>query len=120
LEGLNNTLNVIINTIPAGHDPLMYLKMLRMHGEMAVLGLPPTAEIPTIGTSSLPMNPLVKIYGSDTGSISQIQQMMDYSVNNGIYPQVEIIPVAGIDNAYLNVLAGKVKFRYVIDMKTLG
>jgi uncharacterized zinc-type alcohol dehydrogenase-like protein len=120
MEGLDNTLNVIINTIPAGHDPLMYLRMLRLGGEMAVLGLPPTAEIPNIGTSSLPMNPLVKVYGSNTGSISQIQHMMDYSVSNGIYPKVEIIPVAGIDNAYMNVLAGKVKFRYVIDMQTLG
>lgn len=117
LEELHNSLNVIINSIPAGHDPLMYVKMLRLGGEMAILGLPPTAEIPSIGTSSLPMNPLVKVYGSNTGSISQIQQMMDYSVSNGIYPQVEIIRPTGIDEAYLKVLAGKVKFRFVIDMK---
>lgn len=120
LEGLGNSLNVIINTIPAGHDAMMYVKMLRLGGEMAVLGLPPTADVPTIGTSDLPMSPLVKVYGSNTGSISQIQSLMDYSVSHGIYPQVEIIPVAEVDEAYLKVLAGKVKFRFVIDMKTLG
>ena len=121
LEGLKNTLNLIINTIPAAHDPLMYLKMLKICGEMAILGLPPTDEIPNIPTSSLPMNQLRKIYGSDTGSISQIQEMMNYAVANNIYPEVEIIKAEGteIDQAYQNVIDGKVKFRYVIDMKTL-
>ena len=120
LKGLENSLNVILNTIPPGHDALMYVKMLRLGGEMAVLGLPPTADVPNIPTSSLPMSPLVRVYGSNTGSISQIQQMLDYSIVNGIYPDVEVIPVARIDEAYQGVLAGKVKFRYVIDMKTLA
>lgn len=120
LQGLNNSLNVIINTIPSGHDPLVYLKMIRLGGEMAVLGLPPTAETPTIATSALPNVPLIKVYGSNTGSISQIQAMMDYSVEHGIYPDVEVIPVTRIDEAYQGVLEGKVKFRYVIDMKTMS
>lgn len=120
LEGLNNTLNVIINTIPAGHDPLVYLKMLRLGGEMAILGIPPTAETPKIPTSQFTNVPLVKVYGSNTGSISQIQQMMDFSVANNIYPDVEVIPVTGIDAAYQGLLDGKVKFRYVIDMKTMA
>ncbi|MEO4016098.1 zinc-binding dehydrogenase [Pseudomonas rossensis] len=95
LQGLNNSLNMIINTIPSGHDPLVYLKMIRLGGEMAVLGLPPTAETPKISTSALPNVPLVKVYvyGSNTGSVSQIQAMMDYSVEHGIYPDVEVIPV---------------------------
>lgn len=47
--------------------------------------------------------------------------MLDYSVKNNIYPEVEVIEADGkqIDEAYQNVLNGKVKFRYVIDMKTL-
>jgi uncharacterized zinc-type alcohol dehydrogenase-like protein len=42
-------------------------------------------------------------------------------VANGIYPQVEIIHADGsaVDDAYRNVLKGKVKFRYMIDMRTL-
>lgn len=47
--------------------------------------------------------------------------MLDYSFANNIYPDVEIIKAdaKSIDEAYQNVLDGKVKFRYVIDMKTL-
>jgi alcohol dehydrogenase (NADP+) len=45
--------------------------------------------------------------------------MLDYSVANNIYPRVEITPIQKLDEAYQNVLAGKVKFRYMIDMSTL-
>jgi uncharacterized zinc-type alcohol dehydrogenase-like protein len=119
LKGLNNTLRVIINTIPANYNPLMYVKMLKIGGEMAILGLPANRDLPNINPSWLPMNPLRKIYGSNTGSIQQTQEMINYSIANNIYPQVEQIPVTQIDQAYQNVIDGKVKFRYVIDMKTL-
>mgnify|MGYP007083049428 CR=1 FL=1 len=47
--------------------------------------------------------------------------MLDYSVKHNIYPEVEVIKANGeeIDKAYRNVLDGKVKFRYVIDMGTI-
>ena len=45
--------------------------------------------------------------------------MMDYSVANNIYPMVEIIPIQQVNEAYKNVLAGKVQFRYVIDISSL-
>lgn len=45
--------------------------------------------------------------------------MLDYSVANNIHPQVEVIPVTKIDEAYRNVIDGKVKFRYVIDIRTM-
>jgi len=62
-----------------------------------------------------------KVFGSQIGGIKETQEMLDYSVANGIYPQVEIIKAEGeaVDQAYRNVLEGKVKFRYVIDMHTL-
>ena len=48
--------------------------------------------------------------------------MLDYSVANDIYPEVEIINAEprALEEAYRNVIGGKVKFRYVIDMKTLN
>jgi len=121
LRNLDNTLDVIINTIPANYDPLMYLKMLRLDGEMAIVGLPAHQNVPTINPSQLISNyPLRKIYGSIAGSIRQTQEMMDYSVANNIYPQVEIITPKEIDKAYQKVIAGEVHFRYVIDMSKLN
>ena len=43
--------------------------------------------------------------------------MLDYSVANNIYPQVEVIPVRQLDKAHQKVLTGEVKFRYVLDIE---
>ena len=62
-----------------------------------------------------------KVFGSQIGGIKETQEMLDYSVKHNIYPEVEVIKANGeeIDKAYRNVLDGKVKFRYVIDMGTI-
>ena len=47
--------------------------------------------------------------------------MPDYAVANTIYPEVEIIPAtaASIENAYQDIIDGKVKFRFVLDKATM-
>jgi alcohol dehydrogenase (NADP+) len=121
LKDLNNTLDFILSTVPAKYEPAMYLKMLKIDGQMAIVGLPAVTNMPTLSVMSLVMTGNRKVFGSQIGGIKETQEMLDYSVANGIYPQVEIIKAEGqaIDLAYRNVLDGKVKFRYVIDMHTL-
>jgi len=53
------------------------------------------------------------------GGIPETQEMLDYSVAQNLYPDVEVISVDQIDEAYRKVLEGDVKFRYVIDMRTM-
>lgn len=121
LKGLDNSLSFIISTIPASYDPNMYLKMLEIDGQMAIVGLPPFNSMPVISIDKFIWQGNRKIFGSQIGGIKETQEMLDYSVANNIYPEVEIIPAttSSIENAYQNVLDGKVKFRYVIDMKTM-
>ncbi len=45
--------------------------------------------------------------------------MLDYPVANNVYPHVEVIPIQELVEVDRKVLAGKVKFRYVMDMRTL-
>lgn len=119
LKGLNNSFDFIISTIPADYTPLMYVGMLKRGGEMAVVGLPGNSNL---NIASLAFTvPNRKVYGSFIGGIQETQEMLDYSIAHGIYPEVEIInaDAVEIDNAYKNVQDGKVKFRYVIDMKTM-
>jgi uncharacterized zinc-type alcohol dehydrogenase-like protein len=119
MKGLDNQFRVVISTIPARYEPAQYLKMLKVDGEMVILGLPATAETPSIDLATLVWFARRKVYGSQIGGIRETQEMMDYSVKNNLYPRVELIPIQKLDEAYRKVLAGEVKFRYVIDMKTL-
>jgi uncharacterized zinc-type alcohol dehydrogenase-like protein len=119
LKDLNNKYTVIISTIPAKYDPTMYLKMLKMDGDLVIVGLPANENSPSVNINALVYAGRRKIYGSQIGGIRQTQEMLDFSVKSNIYPSVEIIPIQQLDEAYEQVLAGQVKFRYVIDMKTL-
>lgn len=122
LEDLNNTFDFILSTIPARYEPVMYMKMLKLDGQLGIVGLPAFRNMPSISVAELVMpGARRKVFGSQIGGIKETQEMLDYSVVHNIYPEVEIIEAKGeqIDNAYQNVLNGKVKFRYVIDMKTM-
>lgn len=121
LNGLNNTFNYLISTIPSNYDLNMYLKMIKFGGKLAVIGIPSFANMPTIRLDQFVWSGNRFVFGSLIGGIKETQEMLDYSVANNIYPEVEIInaSASSIEDAYKNVLNGKVKFRYVIDMKTL-
>lgn len=100
----------------------MYMKMLKLDGQLGFVGLPAFRNMPSLTVADLVFQGLRKVFGSQIGGIRETQEMLDYSVKHNIYPEVEVIKANGaeIDNAYQNVLDGKVKFRYVIDMQTMN
>jgi len=120
LKGLDNTFKFILSTIPKKYEPAMYMKMLKENGELVIVGLPAMRDMPNISVASFVFTGgHRKVSGSQIGGIKETQEMLDYSVKNSIYPDVKVISVKNIDEAYKNVDEGKVKFRYVIDMSTL-
>ena len=45
--------------------------------------------------------------------------MLDFAAKNHIKPQIEMIGIDDVADAYQNILDSKVHYRYVIDMATL-
>lgn len=121
LKGLDRTFDFILSTIPAKYAPVMYMKMLKLNGQLGIVGLPALRNMPSLTVSELIFQGHRNVFGSQIGGIKETQEMLDYSVEHNIYPEVEVIKARGeeIDKAYQNVLDGKVKFRYVIDMHTM-
>lgn len=119
LKGMENSFRVILNTIPKNYDPIMYLNMLQMDGDFIILGIPSIEETPKLSLAIPARMGRKKIYGSQMGGMPETQELVDFSVENNIYPDVEIIPIQQLDTAFQNVVDGKVRYRYVIDMKTL-
>ncbi len=122
MKGLDNTFDFIISTIPTNYDPIQYMKMLKWNGQMCIVGIPSNEDMPTISMRSFIGMADRRLFGSRIGSIPETQEAINYSVENNIYPEVEIIPADAekITEAYDKVRDGKVKFRYVIDMSTLN
>ena len=61
-----------------------------------------------------------KFENSSIGGIPETKEMLDFCADNGIAREVEVIPAEQINQAWDRVLASDVRFRFVIDISTLG
>jgi uncharacterized zinc-type alcohol dehydrogenase-like protein len=53
------------------------------------------------------------------GGIVQIQEMLDFCAEHSIVSDVEVINADYVDAAYERTVASDVKYRFVIDAKTI-
>lgn len=58
--------------------------------------------------------------GSLIGGIRETQEMLDFCAEHGIGSEIEVVPAAKINEAYVRVLAADVRYRFVIDTSTLA
>ncbi|MDR2345884.1 MAG: NAD(P)-dependent alcohol dehydrogenase [Planctomycetaceae bacterium] len=119
VEKLDNSFRIIFSTIPAKFDPVMYLKMLQLDGELVLIGAPPIKDTPTLAVTPFVFTGRRKVWGTLIGGIKETQEMLNYSVKNKIYPRIEIIEPSQISDAYKKIKNGEAQFRYVIDMNKL-
>src|SRR6267154_2383802 len=112
MKKLGNYLDFIIDTVSAPHDYNAYLGLLRTNGVMICVGIPPDlAHI-------LPQNIILarrSISGSLIGGLPETQEMLDYCAKHKIMPDVEVIPIQQINQAYDRMVKGDVRYRFVID-----
>jgi len=58
--------------------------------------------------------------GSLIGGIAETQEMLDFCGKHNIAADIELIPIQKVNEAYERVMKADVKYRFVIDMKSLG
>ncbi len=116
LESLAGKFDFILDAVSAPHDFNMYLNLLRRNGVMVLVGAPEKpAEVQAFSLITNGRN----LAGSMIGSIRETQEMLDYCAEHNITSDVEVIPIQQIKEAYERTIKGDVRYRFVIDMKTL-
>ena len=116
LAPLAKTFDFILDTVSAAHDVNPYLNLLRREGVMALVGAP---EKPLeVAAFSLITNGRTLV-GSMIGGIRETQEMLDYCAEKNIASDVEVIPIQQINEAYERTIKSDVRYRFVIDMKSL-
>jgi len=108
--------DLIIDTISAPHDYNKYLGLLRVEGTMVLLGVPP--EPTPVSAFPLIMGRR-SLSGSLIGGIKETQEMLDFCAEHGIVSEIELIPVQQVNTAYERMMKNDVRYRFVLDMKTL-
>lgn len=106
----------ILSTIPEKHDLNPFLPLLKRNATLTVVGaLEPLAPVNNQAVAFHRYS----IAGSLIGSIAETQDVLDFCAAHEIGPDIELIDIADVNDAYHKVEKGEVRFRYVIDMASL-
>ena len=107
----------ILDTIPVGHDVSHYLGLLRPNGTMVVVGA--IDSLSGVHGGQLVMGNRT-LAGSLIGGIPETQEVLDFCAEHDVLPECEMIRIDEINEAYERMEKGDVRYRFVIDMESLG
>ncbi len=113
---LAGTFDLIICTVAAEIDWNAYLNLLKVDGDLVLVGIPENA-VPVHAFSLVPARR--SISGSMIGSIKETQEMLDFCGEHDIVSEIETIRIQEINEAYERVVKSDVRYRFVIDMASL-
>ncbi len=111
------TFDFILVTIPEPFDVNPYICLLKWRGSLVTVGLLGPYKEPTNNMEVARLGRSVG--GSLIGGIAETQEVLDFCAAKGIHPQVEMIKMQDINAAFEKIKDEEVRFRYVIDMKSL-
>jgi uncharacterized zinc-type alcohol dehydrogenase-like protein len=106
----------ILDAVAAEHDINAYINLLRLEGNLTVVGAPQKPHAVNafgliFGRRSLS--------GSLIGGIAETQEMLDFCGKHNITSDVEVIPIQKVNEAYERMVKSDVKYRFSIDMASL-
>lgn len=117
MKAQNDSFDFLLNTIPVGHDVDPYVRLLKRDATMVMVGaIEPLKHI----NSGLLVTKRKNIAGSLIGGIKETQEMLNFCGTHNILPEVEMITIQNVNKAWDRVVKGDVKYRFVIDMKSLS
>jgi uncharacterized zinc-type alcohol dehydrogenase-like protein len=112
---LAGTFDLIVNTVSATLPMDKYLSLLRLDGTMVNVGAPSDPlSVPVFSLLTLRRS----WAGSGIGGIRQTQEMLDFCAEHHLGADIEVISGEQIDEAWDRVVAGDVRYRFVIDTST--
>ena len=112
------TFDFILDTVAASHDLDALTALLKRDGTLCLVGVPEHPHpSPSVGQLVFGRR---SIAGSLIGGIAETQEMLDFCAAHGIVSEIEMIPVQQIDEAYERMQRSDVKYRFVIDNRSLA
>ena len=116
LEEHAASLDLIVNTIPYKHDINPYVKLMKPRSQIAVVGN--FLGFDNVETADLAFQH-IGITGSLIGGIADTQEIIDLCAKHDIRPEIEMIEIDQINDAFMRMQDEDVRFRHVIDMASL-
>jgi uncharacterized zinc-type alcohol dehydrogenase-like protein len=116
MKAATGTFDFILDCVAASHDVAALMGLLKVGGELSMVGAPPDPI--NINSFNLLMG-RKKLSGSLIGGLPETQSMLDFCGKHGIVCDIETIRADQINEAYTRALNSDVKYRFVIDTATI-
>lgn len=113
----SGTFDFILDCVSAQHDINSYLKLLKLNGTLTLVGAP-EQPLPVAAFSIISQRR--SFAGSGIGGIRETQEMLDFCAEHKILPEIEMIRMDQVNEAWERVVKQDVHYRFVIDMATLS
>lgn len=116
MKELRSSFDFMLSTIPEKHDINPFIELLKRDSTLCIVGaLEPMAGV---DNSAVAFH-RKRVAGSLIGNLADTQEVLDFCAQHGIGPDIEIIDIQDVNEAYKKVEKGDVRFRYVIDMASI-
>ena len=116
-KALKSSFDLILNTVSANLNIDRYLSLLRVDGTLVSVGAPATPD--TFRAFSL-ISGRRSLAGSPIGGLPETQEMLDFCAEHRVEPEIELISASEVADAYERVERSAVRYRFVIDVATIG
>lgn len=118
MNSVQGKFDLIIDTVPYEHDINPYMQTVALDGTLVLVGF--VGQFEEAKPSTVPMIfQRRSVAGSLIGGIAETQEMLDFCGEHNIVSDIEVIKMEDINNAYERMLKSDVKYRFVVDMKSL-
>lgn len=118
MKSVTGKFDVIIDTVPYEHDINPYMQTVALNGTLVLVGF--VGQFEETKPSTVPMIfQRRSVAGSLIGGIAETQEMLDFCGQHNIVSDIELIKMDEINHAYERMLKSDVKYRFVVDMKSL-
>jgi uncharacterized zinc-type alcohol dehydrogenase-like protein len=117
MQAVAGYFDLILDTVPNDHDINPYVASLAYDGTLVMIGQFTPLYTP-VDPGAL-IDARKSIAGSVIGGIAETQEMLEFCEKHGVRCEVEMIGIQDVNDAYERMLKGDVRYRFVIDMKSL-
>jgi alcohol dehydrogenase (NADP+) len=103
----------ILDTVSKSYSMDAFIIALKLDATLCSLGIPNHFDLkPVLLTMGRR-----RLSSSGVGGTKETKEMLEFSAEHGIYPDVEMVSKSGINEALKRLEKGDVRYRFVIDME---
>ena len=116
MKEVKRSFDFMLATIPEKFEMDPFVELLKHNATLTVVGaLEKLAPVNNMEAAMMRKS----VAGSLIGSIAETREVLEFCAQKGITPDIQMVKMADINDAFARVNKGEVRFRYVIDMAGL-